>query len=68
MVFGIDLGTTNSLIGAGDELYTGLISSAVDLSINDTVPHNYYGDRIIQSYKTDMGLEAQMKLQGCVHQ
>lgn len=56
MVFGIDLGTTNSLIGAGDELYTGLISSAVDLSINDTVPHDYYGDKIIQSYKTDMGL------------
>lgn len=56
MVFGIDLGTTNSLIGAGDELYTGLISSAVDLSIKDTVPHDYYGDKIVQSYKTDMGL------------
>lgn len=56
MVFGIDLGTTNSLIGAGEELYTGLISSAVDLSINDTVPHDYYGDKIVQSYKTDMGL------------
>ena len=32
MIFGIDLGTTNSLIGIGDTLLTGLVSSNVDVS------------------------------------
>lgn len=62
MIYGIDLGTTNSLIGAGDEMYTGLVSSAVDMSINETVPHDYYGESIVQSYKTSMGLGESNKI------
>ena len=30
-VYGIDLGTTNSLLGQGDRLLTGLVPSIVDL-------------------------------------
>lgn len=56
MVFGIDLGTTNSLIGAGDILYTGLVSSNVDISESKQVGRDVYGDNIIASYKTDMGM------------
>ena len=56
MVFGIDLGTTNSLIGAGDILYTGLVSSNVDVSESKQVGRDVYGENIIASYKTDMGM------------
>lgn len=56
MVFGIDLGTTNSLIGAGDILYTGLVSSNVDIKEAKQVGRDVYGDNVISSYKTDMGL------------
>lgn len=56
MVFGIDLGTTNSLIGSGDILYTGLVSSTVNLETKECVGRDRFGENIIASYKTNMGL------------
>jgi len=56
MVFGIDLGTTNSLIGAGDILYTDLVSSNVDLERKKQVGRDMHGKSIISSYKTDMSI------------
>ena len=37
-IYGIDLGTTNSLLGVGDKLLTGLVPSVADIDaiINDT--------------------------------
>ena len=54
MIFGIDLGTTNSLIGAGDCLYTDLVSSSVDIVKRESVPKSQSGENIVASYKTNM--------------
>lgn len=54
MTFGIDLGTTNSLIGRGETLYTGLVSSNVDIAHRKQVPRDYVSSDVIASYKTDM--------------
>ena len=53
-VCGIDLGTTNSLIGWGDELYTGLVSSSVDINTKSSTSRDSVGDNIISSYKVNM--------------
>lgn len=53
-VCGIDLGTTNSLIGHGDELYTNLVSSSVDIYEKKQVTRDTIGENIVSSYKTDM--------------
>ena len=34
-IYGIDLGTTNSLLGLGDRLLTGLVSSVVNLQTGE---------------------------------
>ncbi len=53
-ICGIDLGTTNSIIGSGNVLYSGLVSSSVD-SINKTqVDRSVTGKHIVSSYKTNM--------------
>lgn len=54
MFCGIDLGTTNSLIGHGDELFTGLVSSSVDVDTKSQVARDAFGDNIVSSYKTNM--------------
>jgi molecular chaperone DnaK (HSP70) len=38
MVYGIDLGTTYSLIGSGDKLYSDLVASAVNLETKESEP------------------------------
>lgn len=53
-VCGIDLGTTNSLIGHGDELYTGLVSSSVDVSTKSQVARDVVSNNIVSSYKVNM--------------
>lgn len=53
-VCGIDLGTTNSLIGHGDELYTGLVSSSVDVKNKSQVSRDTVSDDIVSSYKVNM--------------
>ena len=54
MIYGIDLGTTNSLIGYGDALFTDTVSSNVDIENKKQVARDVIGDNIISSYKTNM--------------
>lgn len=54
MICGIDLGTTYSLIGHGDELYSSLVASAVDLSTGQQVSFDVISKDVERSYKTDM--------------
>lgn len=58
-IYGIDLGTTNSIIGCDDKIISRLVSSKVNLNDEKSVPHNEIGDNIIGSYKVDMGLGAE---------
>lgn len=53
-ICGIDLGTTNSLIGYGDELYTDLVSSSIDITTKSQVERDVYNKNIVSSYKVDM--------------
>lgn len=55
-IYGIDLGTTNSLIGCDNRLITRLVSSKVNINDRHTVRHDLVGDGIVGSYKVDMGL------------
>lgn len=61
-ICGIDLGTTNSLIGHGDELYTGLVSSSVDISTKSQVNRDVVSDNIVSSYKVNMTIGESGKL------
>ena len=54
MYCGVDLGTTNSLIGRGEVLYSGLVSSSVDVSTKHSSPRDTYGENIVSSYKVNM--------------
>lgn len=56
MVYGIDLGTTVSLIGAGDHLYSGLVSSNVDIRQKKQVERDIVSTDVVSSYKTDMSV------------
>lgn len=53
-ICGIDLGTTNSLIGHGDELYTGLVSSSVDVSTKSQIDRDVVSPNVVSSYKVNM--------------
>lgn len=53
-ICGIDLGTTNSIIGHGTELYTGLVSSSVDVSTKSQVDRDVVSDDVVSSYKVNM--------------
>lgn len=54
MIFGIDLGTTYSLIGRGDKLYSDCINSAVNTVEQRCIERGEVGKQIVSSYKTDM--------------
>lgn len=56
MIYGIDLGTTNSLIGCNNHLISRLVSSRVDTEKRITVSKDTVGDAIKASYKVNMGL------------
>lgn len=62
MVYGIDLGTTNSLVGRGEELYTGLVASNVDTLRKCQVTRDNLGENIVASYKTNMSMGESGKL------
>lgn len=62
MIFGIDLGTTHSLIGTGDELLSNLVSSNVDMKTKKQVPRDYVSEDVVSSYKTDMSMGDSGKL------
>lgn len=51
---GIDLGTTNSLVGYGEELYTGLVSSNVNIREKKQVSREVISNDVVSSYKTNM--------------
>lgn len=65
MIYGIDLGTTNSLIGSGSSLFTGLVASSVDTKQGKQVSRDVIGKDIVASYKTDMsiGKEGQLAME-----
>lgn len=65
MIFGIDLGTTNSLIGIGDNLLTGLVSSNVNVATKSQVKRDVVGEDIVSSYKTNMSVspDGQLSIQ-----
>lgn len=54
MYCGIDLGTTNSLIGSGDQLFTGLVSSSVNIKTKSQISRDEVSDDIVSSYKVNM--------------
>lgn len=56
MIYGIDLGTTCSIIGYGDQLLTGLVDSSVDIEKGIEVPRTTVGPNVVSSYKVDMTL------------
>ena len=60
--FGIDLGTTYSLIGTGDKLYSGLVSSSVNVDTKRQCDRNLYGENIVSSYKVNMTTGPEGKL------
>ena len=56
MFYGIDLGTTYSLIGRGDKLFTGLVCSNIDTETGKEVSRDTTGKTIVSSYKKDMSM------------
>ena len=59
-IYGIDLGTTNSLLGVGDKLLTGLVPSVADIDAKTAGAVNLSNPNAVRSFKVDisMGLEA----------
>ncbi len=53
-ICGIDLGTTNSLIGHGEELYSGLVSSSVNVREKRQTTRDDVSDDVVSSYKVNM--------------
>ena len=55
-IYGIDLGTTNSLLGLNDTLLTGLVPSVVDLSTGKAGKSEYENMSAVRSFKIDISL------------
>jgi molecular chaperone DnaK (HSP70) len=55
-IYGIDLGTTNSLIGFGDELLSGLVPSAADLTAMKAGAEVYNSPQAMRSFKVEMSM------------
>lgn len=53
-IYGIDLGTTNSLLGVGDHLLTGLVPSIVNLDNKTAGEINRHDSKSVRSFKVDM--------------
>ena len=53
-IYGIDLGTTYSLIGYGNALISGLVSSSVDIINKQQCERDRVGKGIIAGYKVNM--------------
>lgn len=56
MIFGIDLGTTNSLLGYRDEYLTGLIPSIANLQTKQAGESLRFDFQALRSFKPDMSL------------
>jgi molecular chaperone DnaK (HSP70) len=63
-IYGIDLGTTNSLIGYGDTLLTGLVPSVVLLDEKKAGADHVENDNAVRSFKVNisLGLEGNMSV------
>lgn len=61
-IYGIDLGTTNSLLGYGDELLTGLVPSVVDLQSGKAGTSVLEDMGAARSFKCDMSLSKEGQL------
>lgn len=55
-IYGIDLGTTNSLLGCGDKLLTGLVPSIVNLDNRSAGEKNRHDTNSVRSFKVDISL------------
>lgn len=55
-IYGIDLGTTNSLLGVGDHLLTGLVPSIVNLDKKTAGEQNRNDVESVRSFKVDMSM------------
>lgn len=55
-IYGIDLGTTNSLLGLNGELLTGLVPSVVDLSTGKVGSSEVENMEAVRSFKIDISL------------
>lgn len=55
-IYGIDLGTTNSLLGLGDTLLTGLVPSVVNLQTSQAGTEVLEDMEAIRSFKCDISL------------
>ena len=53
-VYGIDLGTTNSIIGCNNSIISDLVPSRVDLEKKDVLSYGSYNPNSYQSYKVNM--------------
>ena len=60
--YGIDLGTTYSLIGKGNKLLSGLVSSSVNVKEGKQCDRHEHGDDIVSSYKINMTMGQEGKL------
>lgn len=56
MIYGIDLGTTNSLLGVGDKLLTGLVPSIVDLDTHSAGINEKENVSAVRSFKVDISM------------
>lgn len=63
-IYGIDLGTTNSLLGVGDKLLTGLVPSIVNLNKKTAGEQNRHDVDSVRSFKVDisMGVEGLLSI------
>lgn len=61
-IYGIDLGTTNSLLGCGDELLTGLVPSVVDLQTGVAGKEALENMSASRSFKCDISLSKEGQL------
>lgn len=61
-IYGIDLGTTNSLLGSGDKLYTGLVPSVVDLQSGSAGTSQLKNVHAVRSFKCDISLAQEGQL------
>lgn len=55
-IYGIDLGTTNSLLGLNGELLTGLVPSVVDMTTGKAGASEYENMGATRSFKIDISL------------
>ena len=61
-IYGIDLGTTNSVLGLGDQLLTGLVPSVVDLRTGNAGNDVLEEMSAARSFKCDISLSKEGQL------